>query len=152
VVSASLLCHWLGPEVFALQYIPYCGGDVHVGQRRAANSWGLYFAGVSACVCGAAARSRSPLSRVCCSLCGCAQHLTVNAVVQQLLQGTLGSATDVLVSGSSAGAGFPSFSLALRSFVVAPLTVLRAGGIGSFSNADFIADFLPQASVCLSVL
>jgi hypothetical protein len=56
-------------------YVPYCGGDMHVGTRRTVNSVGLYHAG----------------------------HLTLAAIVSHLRTSGLGDATSVMLAGGSAG-------------------------------------------------
>jgi len=77
-------------------YIPYCGGDVHSGQRTTTEWNELYFAG----------------------------YLSVRAVFDQLVSSqSLGKATHVLLSGTS------------------------AGGIGAFVHADGLFDLLPNATV-----
>eukprot|EP00479_Gromia_sphaerica_P011572 TRINITY_DN576_c0_g1_i2.p1 TRINITY_DN576_c0_g1~~TRINITY_DN576_c0_g1_i2.p1 ORF type:complete len:328 (+),score=79.60 TRINITY_DN576_c0_g1_i2:307-1290(+) len=77
-------------------YIRYCDGSCHTGTQSQPNEWGLFFAG----------------------------HLTVMAVVDHATTNFgLGEASEVLVSGSS------------------------AGGIGAFVNADPISEKLPDACV-----
>jgi ribosome maturation protein SDO1 len=79
-------------------YIKYCTGDAHSGNHTAPTpaSWGLIFDG----------------------------HANFAAILDDLESAHgLGAATDVLLTGGS------------------------AGGIGTFANADFLADRLPQAMV-----
>jgi len=77
-------------------YVPYCGGDVHSGQKNTTTWNELYFSG----------------------------YLTVRAVFNQLInQNGLKGATQVLLSGSS------------------------AGGIGTFVHANGLFDLLPNALV-----
>eukprot|EP00117_Sycon_ciliatum_P025550 scpid91484/ scgid21183/ Protein notum homolog len=77
-------------------YVPYCGGDLHSGQRTQPNEWNVYFSG----------------------------HLTIVAIVKQLrVYGGIDNATDILVSGES------------------------AGGIGAFEHVDFFASEFPKAHV-----
>jgi len=76
-------------------FVPYCGGDVHAGQQT--QPWnGLYFAG----------------------------YLTVRQVFNQLIQqNSFSKATNVLLSGES------------------------AGGIGTWVHANGLTDLLPNANV-----
>jgi hypothetical protein len=77
-------------------YIPYCGGDVHSGQKTTTTWNELYFAG----------------------------YLTVRTVFNQLIQlNSLSKATNVLISGGS------------------------AGGIGAFVHVNGLYDLLPNAMV-----
>ena len=76
-------------------FVPYGSGDIYVGTQREKNNMGLYFAG----------------------------HLTVEAVVSDLINTTtFGSAKMVLLSGGS------------------------AGGIGVFQNADWLGSKLSAST------
>ena len=83
---------------FSRVFVPYCTGDVHLGTRTTVVSpdFPFYFSG----------------------------HHIIGGVIAHLLETTsLGTATQVLLSGAS------------------------AGGIGSTVNSDFVAAALPQARV-----
>jgi hypothetical protein len=77
-------------------FVPYCSGDLHLGQRNGtvSPSFPFRFSG----------------------------HLIIGAVIQEMLARFPGfeTASEVLLSGSS------------------------AGGIGTFQNADFVAELLPR--------
>jgi hypothetical protein len=90
----------VNPDFFnyTFVYIPYCGGDVHSGMSTTPNSW---------CAIGASlfilCSPHLLFVRCLCRGYYFSGHNTVDAVVRTLMQGTLSSATEVLISGSSAG-------------------------------------------------
>ena len=90
----------INPDFFDAHrvYVPYCTGDVHGGQRNATSpdTWGLWFDG----------------------------HLNVKRIIADLTEKSgMGNATQILLTGSS------------------------AGGIGTFVNADWLTSQFPEATV-----
>eukprot|EP00118_Oscarella_pearsei_P028790 m.2931 g.2931 ORF g.2931 m.2931 type:complete len:383 (+) comp8982_c0_seq2:464-1612(+) len=94
-------------------YIPYCGGDVHSGQRGGPNDWNLYFAG----------------------------HLTVKTVLSDLLNWTsLHQAKDVLVSGRSAG-GIAAFEQADYFAEILHWASVKSAPIGGLFSPEGITSY-----------
>lgn len=105
--------------------VMYCSGDGHGGQRNAtsADTWGFYFSG----------------------------HLIVKAVVADLLaRGGLGSATDVMLTGDSAGGGGTYRNIDwLRSALPSVVRVVGVPNAGFHINAtDFVTgEYYPAAQL-----